>query len=323
MKLPRRRFIQLAASAALPAWPRLAVAQSYPSRPVHLIVQVPAGGSPDIVARLIAEWLSERSGTVVVENRSGASGNIATEYVLKALPDGYTLLLAMSANAINPALYADLNFNFMRDAAPVASISTIPLVMVVNPSIPATTVPEFIAYAKANPGKINLATAGNGTPLHVAGELFKMMAGLDMIDVPYRGEAAAFPDLISGQMQVMFSVMPSSLGYIRAGRLRALAVTTAQRQDVLPEAPAVAEFLPGYQASGWYGIVAPKDTPTDIVDTLNRQTNAALADPTMKARLAALGCAVFGGSPADFANFISEETAKWAKVVKFAGIKAE
>ncbi len=325
MKLPRRKFLGLAAgAAALPAVPRLARADDYPTRPIRLIVTVPAGGSPDIIGRLLAQWLSERLGQpFVVENRPGASANIGTEVVAKASPDGGTLLLAMSANAINGSLYQHLNFNFIRDTVPVASIARIPLVMDVNLSFPAKTVPEFIAYAKANPGKINLASAGNGTPLYVAGELFKMMAGVSMVDVSYQGESAAMPDLIGGQVQALFGVMPASLGYIRSGRLRALAVTTATRQEVLPDVPAMAEFLPGYEASGWYGVVAPKGTPPGIVEVLNRAINAGLADPATKARLSALGCGVFAGSPADFGKFIADETAKWAKVVKFANIKSD
>jgi tripartite-type tricarboxylate transporter receptor subunit TctC len=323
--MKRRNFLRfVAGAAALGAVPRMAAAQSYPTRPVHLDVQVAAGGSPDIVGRLIAQWLSERLGQpFVVDNRSGAAGNIATEFVLHQPADGYTLLLAMSANAINPSVYTDLQFNFMRDAEPVASISTIPLIMEVNPSVPAKTIPEFIAYAKANPGKINMASGGVGSPLHVAGELFKMMAGVDMVHVPYRSEALALPDLLAGQVQMMFGVMPASLGYVRSGKLRALGVSTLKRQELLPDVPAVAEFLPGFEASGWYGIAVPKGTPVQIVDTLNKQINAALADPTMKQRLADLGCDMFSGSPADFGKFIADETAKWAKVVKFANIKPE
>jgi len=325
MKLPRRGFLQLAAgAAALPAVPRLAWAQAYPTRPAHLIIGVAAGGSPDIVGRLMAQWLSEQLGQpVIVENRAGAAGNIASEFALKAPPDGYTLLLALSANAINASLYSDLHFDFIRDAVPVASIGTIPLIMEVNPSVPAKTVPEFIAYAKANPGKINMASGGVGSPLHVAGELFKMMAGVDLVHVPYRSEALALPDLLGGQVQVLFGVMPASLGYVRAGKLRALAVTTATRQELLPEVPAVAEYLPGYEASGWYGIVVPKGTPADIVDVLNKAINAAFTDPAMKRRFVDLGCAVFAGTPADFGKFIAEETGKWSKVIKFAGIKPD
>jgi tripartite-type tricarboxylate transporter receptor subunit TctC len=325
MKFARRKFLHLAAgAAALPALPRSAWAQAYPARPVRLIVQVPAGGSPDIVARVIAQWLSERLGQqFVVDNRPGASGNLATEAVVRAPADGYLLLFAMSANAINATLYDNLRFNFMRDAAPVASIARIPLVMEVHPSVPAKTVPEFIAYAKVNPGKINMASSGNATPLHVAGELFKMMAGVDLVHVPYRGEAVAMPDLVSGQVQVMFGVLPSSLGYIRSGQLHALAVTAAKRQGVLPDVPAMDEFLPGYEASGWYGLAAPAATPADIVEKLNTEINAALADPKTKARLADLGCLVFAGSPADFGTFVAGEIEKWAKVIRAAGIKAE
>jgi tripartite-type tricarboxylate transporter receptor subunit TctC len=325
MKLPRRNFLHLAAgAAALPAILRVARAQTYPARPVRLIVTVSAGSSPDIIARLIGQWLSERLGQpFVIENRPGAGTNLGTEIGVRAPPDGYTLLMAISANAINAALYDNLNFNFIRDSAPVASIASIPLVMEVNPSVPATTVPEFIAYAKANPGKVNMASGGNASPLHVAGELFKMMAGVDMVHVPYRGEGLALPDLISGQVQVMFGVMPASLGYIRAGKLRALAVTSATRQEALPGIPTVGEFLPGYEARGWYGVVVPKATPIWIVEKLNKEISAALADPNMKKRLTDLGCAVFAGSPADFGRFIADETEKWGKVVKFAGIKAE
>ena len=325
MKLPRRNFLHLAAgAAALPAGSRLVWARAYPTRPVRLVVTTPAGGSPDIIARLIGQWLSERLGQpIVVDNRFGASGNIGTEIVVRAPPDGYALLMALSLNAINASLYNNLPFNFIRDTAPVASIASIPLVMEVNPLVPAKTVPEFIAYAKANPGKINMASGGNGGPAHVAGELFKMMAGVDMVHVPYRGEALALPDLISGQVQVLFGVMPASLGYIRAGKLRALAVTTAKRQEPLPDVPTVGEFLPGFEARGWYGIVVPKATPTDIVEKLNKEINAALADPNMKKRLTDLGAAVFAGSPADFGKFIADEIEKWGKVVRFAGIKAE
>jgi tripartite-type tricarboxylate transporter receptor subunit TctC len=325
MKLPRRTLLHLAASAAaLPAVSRIVQAEAYPTRPVQLIVGVAAGGSPDIVGRLIAQWLSERLGQpFVVDNRAGAASNIGSELAVKAPPDGYTLLLALSANAINASLYSDLHFNFIRDAAPVASIATIPLIMEVNPSVSAKTVPEFIAYAKANPGKINMASGGVGSPLHVAGELFKMMAGVDLIHVPYRSEALALPDLLGGQVQVLFGVMPASLGYVRTGKLRALGVTTAKRQELLPEVPAVAEFLPGFEANGWYGIVVPRGTPTEIVDTLNKTINAALADPTMKQRFVDLGCAVFAGTPADFEKFIVDETEKWARVIKFAGIKPE
>jgi tripartite-type tricarboxylate transporter receptor subunit TctC len=334
MTLPRRRFLHLAAGAAAlpavsPAASRTACAQShraqsYPARPVRLVVQVPAGSAPDIIARVIADWLSERLGqTLVVDNRPGASGNIATEAVIRAPADGYTLLLAMSANAINASLYDNLRFNFARDAAPVASIARIPLALLINPLVPAKTVPEFIAHAKANPGKLNVASTGNGTPLHVAAELFKMMAGVNLVHVAYRGEPVAMPDLISGQVQVMFGVLPSTLPYIRSGQLRALAVTATKRQDVLPDVPAMDEFLPGYEASGWYGIAAPKDTPPEIVDRLNKEINAGLADPKTKQRLADLGCLIFAGSPADFARFVAGETEKWSKVVRAAGLTAE
>jgi tripartite-type tricarboxylate transporter receptor subunit TctC len=325
MTLRRRRFLQLASGAAtLPVLPRIARAQAYPNRPVRMIVTVPAGGSPDIIGRLISQWLSEKLGQpFVVENRPGASANIGTELVVKASPDGDTLLLAMSANAINATLFHHLNFNFIRDTMPVASIATIPLVMDVNLSVPAKTVPEFIAYAKANPGKINLASGGTGTPLYVAGALFKMMAGVNMLDVIYQGEGAAMPDLLGGQVQAMFGVLPASLGYIKSGKLSALAVTSAKRQDVLPDVPAIAEFLPGYEANGWYGVVAPKGTPPEIIETLNKQINAALADPKMRKRFTELGCGVFSGSPADFQKFIANETEKWEKVIKFAGVKAE
>ncbi len=326
MTFHRRRFLHLATgAAALPLTPRFVRAQDkYPSRPVKLIVTVPAGGSPDIIGRLIAQWLSERLGQAfVVENKPGASTNIGTELALKSAPDGGTLLLAMSSNAINGALFHHLNFDFMRDVEPVASISTIPLVLDVNPAVPAKSVAEFIAYAKANPGKINLASGGSGTPLYVAGALFKMMAGVNLVDVIYQGEGGAMPDLLSGQMRAMFGVMPASLGYIKSGKLRPLAVTSAKRQELLPDVPAMAEFLPGYEANGWYGIVAPKGTPANVVNTLNKQVNAALADPATRKRFTDLGCNVFSGSPDDFKKFIAAETAKWAKVVAFAGIKAD
>lgn len=323
MTLRRRSFLQLATSAvALPAVSRTALAQTYPKRPVKLIVTVPAGGSPDIIGRLIAKWLSEKLGqNFLVENKPGASTNLGTELALKAAPSGDTLLLAMSSNAINPALYTHLNFNFIRDAEPVASISTIPLVMVVHPSVAAKTVPEFIALAKSEPGKLNIASGGTGTPLFVAAALFKMMADVKLTDVLYQGEGAAYPDLLSGRTQAMFGVMPAALPYIRAGKLRALAVTSAKVQPELPGVPPVAQFLPGYEALGWYGIVAPKGTPKDVVEVLNKQVNAALADPAMRKRFTDLGCDVFTGTPADFEKFIRSETEKWAKVIKFAGVK--
>jgi len=303
---------------------RAASAQAYPARPVRLVVQVPAGSAPDIIARVLGQWLSDRLGQpFVIDNRPGASGNIGTEAVVRAPADGYSLLFAMSANAINASLYDNLRFNFMRDTAPVASIARIPLVMEVNPSVPAKTVPEFIAYAKAHPGKINMASSGNATPLHVAGELFKMMAGVDLVHVAYRGEPVARPDLLSGQVQVMFGVLPSSLPYIKSGQMRALAVTTEKRLAVLPDVPAMDEFLPGYEASGWYGIAAPKQTPAEIVERLNKEINAGLTDAKTKARLADLGCLVFAGSPPDFAKFVAGETEKWGKVIRAAGIKAQ
>jgi tripartite-type tricarboxylate transporter receptor subunit TctC len=325
MKIARRKFLRLAAaSPTLSFLPRAAKAQSYPTRPIRLIVQVPPGGSPDIVARVMGQWLSEKLGQpVVVDNRPGASGNIATEFVTKATPDGYTLLLSMSSNAINASLYQHLNFNFMQDTAPVASISLIPLVMDVNPAVPAKSVPEFIDYVKANPGKVNLASSGVGTPLYVAGALFKMMTGLTMLDVNYQGEAGAMPDLLGGQVQAMFGVMPASLGYIKSGQLRALAVTSKKRQELMPDVPAMDEYVPGYEASGWYGVSAPKGTPADIVQMLNKQINAGLADAGVRKRLDDLGCNVFSGAPDDFAKFVAAETDKWAKVIKFANIKVD
>jgi tripartite-type tricarboxylate transporter receptor subunit TctC len=325
MKLPRRRFLHLAAGGAvLPLVSRIARAQSYPTRPVRLMVGFPPGGGVDITGRLVGQWLSEHLGQpFVIENRPGAGGNIATEAVVSALPDGYTLLLATAANAINASLYSKLNFDFIRDILPVAGIMRVPLVMEVNPSFPATTVPQFVAYAKANLGKINMASAGVGTSLHMSGELFKIMTGVDLVHVPYRGGALALTDLMGGQVQLMFSVMPETIEFIRAGKLRALAVTTASRSEQLPEVPSVSEFLPGYEASSWYCVSAPKGTPADIVDKLNREVNAALADPKMKARFADLGGMLLPGSPADFGRFIADETEKWAKVVKFSGAKAE
>lgn len=330
MTIDRRRVLEAAAAfAALPVMPVITAkpapaAEIYPSRPVRIIVPITAGGSPDIVARLLAQWLGERLGQpFVVENRPGASTNLGTEYVLRAPADGYTLLETVSSGAINASLYPNLSFNFIRDTAPVAMIATIPLIMAVHPSFPARSVPEFIAYAKANPGKIDIAAPGIGSPLHVAGELFKMMAGVEMTDISYRGETLAMPDLISGQVQAMFAIMSTSLGHIREGRLRALAVTTARRQEALPEVPAMAEFLPGYEAMGWYGIVAQRPLAPAIVDLLNRQIDAALADPDVKKHLVDLGYVVAPGTPADFAKFIADETEKWAKVVKFADIKPD
>jgi tripartite-type tricarboxylate transporter receptor subunit TctC len=325
MKLPRRRFLHLAAgAAALPAVSRIAWAQAYPTRPVRIVVGFAPGGPADIVARLMGQWLSERLGQpFIIENRPGASGNIGTEAVVRAPADGYSLLFALSANAINATLYDNLRFSFIRDTTPVASIARVPLVLEVHPSVPAKTVPEFIAYAKANPGKLTMASAGNGSPQHVGGELFKMTTGVNMVHVPYRGAAPAVTDLLAGQVQVMFDPIVSSIEHIRAGKLRAMAVTSAQRQAVLPDVPAMSEFLPGYEASGWYGIVVPRATPAEIVEKLNKEINAGLADARMSERLADLGCAVFAGSPAHFGKFIAEEIEKWGKVVKFAGIKPE
>ena len=325
MKLPRRRFLHLAASAAtLPALSRIARAQTYPSRPVRIVVGFAPGGGGDIVARLIGQWLSERLGQpFLIENRPGAASNIATEVVVRAAPDGYTLLYVASANAINVTLYDKLNFNFIRDIAAVACLTRGAFVMVVNPTFPARNVAEFIAYAKTNPGKINFGSGGTGTAVHVAGELFKMMAGVNMLHVPYRGSAPALTDLIGGQVQVGFDTLPATIEYIRSGKLRALAVTTATRSEALPDIPAVGEFVPGYEASQFQGLVAPKNTLADIVDKLNREINAGLADPKLKARFADLGLTVFPGSPADFGKLIADETEKWAKVIRTANIKAE
>jgi tripartite-type tricarboxylate transporter receptor subunit TctC len=325
MKLPRRNFLRLAAStAALPAVSHFAWAQAYPTRPVRLIVPFAPAGASDILARLMGQWLSERLGQqFVIDNRPGGGGNIGTEAVVRAPADGYTLLIVGAWNAINATLYDKLNFNFLRDIAPVASVIRSANVMVVNPSVPARTAPEFIAYAKANPGKISMASAGIGTPSHVSGELFKMMAGVEMVHVPYRSAGSALIDLLSGQVQITFPTTVSSIGYIRAGRLRALAVTTATRLEALPDIPTVAEFVPGYEASGWYGIGAPKNTPTEIVDKLNNEINAALADPNMKVSLADLGGTVLALSPGDFGRLIAEETGKWGKVIVAANIKSE
>jgi tripartite-type tricarboxylate transporter receptor subunit TctC len=324
MKLARRRFLQrlAAGAAALAAAARIARAQSYPARPVRIVVGFAAGGTGDILVRLIGQRLSERLGqTFVVDNRPGGGGNISTEVVVRAPPDGYTLLQVGTSHAINTTLYK-LDFDLIRDIVPVAGIARAHLVMLVHPSFPARTVPEFIAHAKANPGKINMASAGSGSSPRLAGELFKLMTGIDMVHVPYRGGAPAMSDLIAGQVQVMFSNLPA-VEYIRSGKLRALAVTTATRSDELAEVPTVGEFVPGYEASAWYGIGAPKGTPAEIVETLNKETNAALADPMIKARLADFGGRALVGSPADFGRLIVEETEKWAKVVKFANIKVE
>jgi tripartite-type tricarboxylate transporter receptor subunit TctC len=325
MKLPRRNFLYLAAgAAALPAATRIARAQTYPSRPVRWIVPAAAGGSFDITARLMGQWLSERLGQpFIIENRPGAGGNIGTEAVVRAAPDGYTLLLVGVPNAINATLYDKLNFHFIRDIAPVASIARAPEVMVVNLSVPAKTIPEFIAYAKSKPGKTNMASAGKGTPSHLAGELFKMMTGVDMVHVAFRGGAPALTDLIGGQVQVMFVGTASTIEYIRSGKLRALAVTTATRSEVLPDVATVGEFVPDYEASAWYGIGAPRNTPVEVIDKLNKEINAGLADPKLKARLGDVGTTPFAGSPADFGKLIADETEKWGKVVKFTGAKPD
>jgi tripartite-type tricarboxylate transporter receptor subunit TctC len=325
MKLPRRNFLHLAAgAAALPAVARLAWAQAYPTRPVRIVVGFAPAGASDIAARLMGQWLSERLGQqFIIENRTGAGGNIGTETVVRASADGYTLLLAGSNDAINATLYDKLSFNFIRDIAPVAGIVRVPNVMVLNLSVPANTVPEFIAYAKANPSKISMASAGTGTPNHMSGELFKMMSGVKMVHVPYRGGGPALTDLLGGQVQVTFSPMSTSIGYIRAGKLRALAVTTAMRSEVLPDVPTVAEFMPGYEASTWAGVGVPKDTPAEIVDKLNKEVNAALDDPKMKARLADLGGVALPGSPTEFEKLIADETEKWGKVIRAANIKPE
>jgi tripartite-type tricarboxylate transporter receptor subunit TctC len=324
MKLPhRRQVLHLAAgAAALPAISRVARAQAYPTRPVRLVVPIAAGGTQDILARLIGQWLSERFGQqFVIDNRPGGGGNIGTEVVVRAPADGYTLLLVHASNAINTTLYDKLNFNFIRDIGPVAGIIVVPNIMLVHPSVPAKTVPAFIAYAKSSPGKINLASGVIGGPSHVAGELFKIMTGTDMLLVSYRGMAPAVTDLLGGQVQVYFASTVASIQYIRAGRLRALAVTTAMRSEALPDIPTVGEFVPGYEASSVYGLGAPKNTPTEIVDKLNREINAALADPKLKARLADVGGDVLALSPADFGKLIAEETEKWGKVIRAANIK--
>jgi tripartite-type tricarboxylate transporter receptor subunit TctC len=325
MKLSRRQFLHLAAgAAAMPAVSRIASAQAYPARPVRIIVAFAAGGGVDITARLIGQWLSDRLGqSFVTENRPGAGGNIGTEAVVNAPPDGYTLLLATVPNAVNGALYEKLNFSFIRDIAPVAAVIRVPMVILMHPSLPARTVPEFIAYAKANPGKVNMASAGIGSAPHLAGELFSVMAGVKLLHVPYRGQGPALTDLLGGQVQVMFATTPGTTDYIRTGRLRALAVTTGTRAEVLPELPTVGEFVPGYEASQWYGVGAPKSTPAEIVDKLNKEINAAFADPKMKARFADIGGEVLAGSPSEFGKFIAQETEKWEKVVKFAGLKPE
>ena len=325
MRLPhRRQFLHLAAvAAALPAVSRIAWAQTYPSRPVRLIVGAPAGGATDILARLLSQWLSERLGqSFVVENRSGAAGNLATEAVVRATADGYTLLVASAANAVNATLYSNLSFNFIHDIAPVAGLVRVPLVIEVNTSILIRTIPELIASAKANAGVLNYATGGNGTAAHLAAELFKMMTGANLTHVPYRRGGPALTDLLGGQVQAMFSPLPESIETIRANRVRALAVTTAQRSEVLPDVPTVAESVPGYEASTWFGVGAPKNTSPEVLDKLNKDINTALADPKMKARFADLGGMTIPGPPAQFGALVAEETEKWGKVVKSAGIKA-
>ena len=324
-RLPRRRFLKLAAAAGLlsAVSPR-ASAQAYPTRPVRIIVGAPAGGLSDILARLLGQWLSERLGQqFIVENRAGAATNIATELVARAQADGYTLLISTASAAINATLYDKLNFVFMRDIAPVAAIIRVPGVLVVNPAVPAKTVPEFIAYAKANPGKLSMGSAGNGSPHHIYGELFKMVAGVDLVHVPYRGGALALTGLLGGQVQGIFSQVPEAIEHIRAERLRPLAVTTTTRAEVLPDIPTLDQFLPGYEASGWQAIGAPRNTPAEIINMLNMQINRALADPQIKAHLARLGGRVLSGSPADLDKLIADETEKWAKVVKFSGAKLD
>jgi tripartite-type tricarboxylate transporter receptor subunit TctC len=325
MVFPRRTFLQLAAgAAALPAVPHMARAQVYPSRPVRIVVGFPAGGATDIQARLMGQWLSDRLGQqFIIENRSGASGNIGTEAVARAAPDGYTLLQIVTPHAINAALYSNLSFDFIRDIAPVVCSARLGYVIVVHPSVPATTVPEFIAYAKANPGKINYGSAGPGTPQNIACELFKMMAGVNLVHVPYRGGAPAVTDLIGGQIQVIFAPLSESIQQIKAGQLRALAVTTATRLNVLPDTPTVADFVPDYEASGFAGIGVPKNTPAEIVELLNKELNAGLADSKIKGRIVELGGTVLGGTPAAFGTIISDAIEKWARVIKFAGIKVE
>ena len=325
MKLPRRQFLHLAAAAAaLPAVSRIAAAQAYPTRPVHIVAGFAAGGGVDITARLIGQWLSERLGqSFVIDNRPGAGGNIGTETVVNAPADGYTLLLATVPNAVNATLYDKLNFNFVRDFAPVAGIIRVPQVVLVHPSVPAKTVPELIAYAKANPGKVNMASAGNGSAPHMAGELFNVMAGVNMVHVPYRGQGPALTDLLGGQVQVLFATTPGTTDYVKTGTLRALAVTTASRAEVLPDVPTVGDFVAGYEASQWYGVGAPRNTPAEIIDRLNQEINAALADPKMKARFADIGGEALAGSPAAFGKLIAAETEKWGKVVRAANLKPE
>ncbi|HXN70631.1 MAG TPA: tripartite tricarboxylate transporter substrate binding protein [Bradyrhizobium sp.] len=325
MKLPRRAFLHLAAGAAvLPAVCKIAKAETYPARPVRLIVGYTPGGSADLTARLMGQWLSERVGQqLIIENRPGGGTNIATEVALRAPPDGYTYLLAAPANAINATLYDKLSFNFLRDTEPVVGIIRFPNVVVVNPSLPIRSIPELIAYAKANPGKLNMASSGNGSTIHMSGELFKMLTGIDMVHVPYRGGAPAMTDLLAGQVHVMFDNIPTCAEYVKTGRLRGLAVTSTTRSAVLPDLPTVADFLPGYEASAWYGVVAPKKTPAELIDKMNAEINAVLATPVAKTRFADLGAFLLPGSPADFGKLLADETEKWGKVVKFSGAKVD
>ena len=325
MKLQRRQFLQLAAgAAALPVTSGGARAQSYPARPVRLVIGYTPGGSADLTARLMGQWLSEKLGqSFVVENRPGGGTNIATESVVRAAPDGYTLLLVAPANAINATLYEKLNFDFLRDMEPVAGIIRFPNVVVVHPSLPINSIPELIAYAKANPGKLNMASSGNGSTIHMSGELFKMLTGINMVHVPYRGGAPALTDMLTGQVQVMFDNIPTCAEYVRSGKLRGLAVTSTTRSEVLPDLPVVADFLPGYEASAWYGIAAPKGTPPEIIERLNKAVNEILADPKAKAKFAELGAFLLPGSAVDFGKLLANETDKWGKVVKFAGAKVD
>ena len=324
-KFLRREFLTLAGgAAAATALPRLAAAAGYPARPVRIVAGFAAGGGVDITARLIGQWLGGRLGqNFITENRPGAGGNIGTETVVNAAPDGYTLLLAAVPNAVNASLYEKLDFDFIRDTAPVAGIIRVPMVILLNPQLPARTVPEFIAYARANPGKVNMASAGNGSAPHMAGELFKMMAGVDLVHIPYRGQGPALTDLLGGQVQVLFATAPGTTDYIATGKLRALAVTTDGRAAVLPDLPPVGDFVPGYETSQWYGMAAPKNTPAEIIDRLNKEINAGIAAPATRAKFAAIGGAPLPGSPADFGRLIAEETEKWAKVVRSAGLKPE
>jgi tripartite-type tricarboxylate transporter receptor subunit TctC len=325
MKLPRRKFLHLAAgAAALPAMSHIARAQAYPSQPVRIVAAFPAGSTTDIIARLIGQSLERRLGRpFIIENRPGAGGTIGTEAAVRASPDGYTLLIVSTAHAINATLYNNLKFNIVRDVAPIAAVVNLPNVMVVNPSISARTIPDFIAYAKANSGRLNMASAGNGSSSHLAGELFKAMTGVNLVHVPYRGQPAALNDLLGGQVQVSFGTTASSIEYIRAGNLRALAVTTATRLEALPDVPALGEFVPGYEATTWAGLGAPRNTPAEVLEKLNKAINADLADTKFRANLTEIGGIPLGGSPADFGKLIADENEKWGKLVKLAGIKPE